>query len=304
MKQDQKLPLLISFSGGRTSAYMTWWIMNEWEDRDKYDIKIVFANTGLEEPGTLLFVHRCALKWGLDIVWVEARHKDENGNTFSDKGWKVQHQVVNYFTAARCQKLISGEWAWTPFEEMISVLGIPSTNSPFCSPQLKREAIESYAESIGWTDYYKAIGIRIDESSRLNKNWREEKIKYFFVDPHPTMKRDVVLWWAKQDFDLEIDPDLGNCNGCWKKDMYRLTRIAKKRPDVFEWWQYITDKYGYFMPREMIKLAPPFNFYRGNLSPKDILKMAGSGNAITLEQAVMFADVDKQTGCGESCEAF
>ena len=118
------------------------------------------------------------------------------------------------------------------------------------------------------------------------------------------MKREVVVWWGKQDFDLEVDPDLGNCNACWKKDMPRLMRIAKKRPKIFEWWQYITDKYGYFMPREMIKLKPPFNFYRGNLSPKDILQMASVYNSLTQEQAEMFADVERQLGCGESCEAF
>lgn len=299
-----KKRLIISFSGGRTSAYMLWWIMNKWEDRHNYEIIIVFANTGLEEPETLLFIHRCAINWGLNIIWVEARHKDENGIPFSEKGWSVRHQVVNYFTAARCQKLTDGTWAWTPFEEMISVLGIPSTNSPFCSTQLKKEAIESYARSIGWDDYYKAIGIRIDESTRLNKNWEEEKILYILVNPHPTLKRDVVLWWNNQDFDLEVDPDLGNCNGCWKKDMKKLVTVAKKKPSVFEWWQYITDEYGFFMPRENVKLDPPFNFYRGNLSPKDILNMAAKYDSLTLEQINMFSEITKQTGCGESCEAF
>lgn len=298
-----KKKLIISFSGGRTSAYMLWWIMNCWEDRHNWEIIVVFANTGLEEPGTLLFVHECAINWGIDIVWVEARHKDENGNPFSEKAWKVKHQVVNYFTAARCQKRTDGTFAWTPFEEMISVLGIPSTNTPFCSPQLKRAAIEDYVESIGWDDYHIAIGIRLDEPTRLNEKWEEKKITYFLVDQHPTIKRDVVLWWAKQPFDLGVEPDLGNCNACWKKDMPRLIRIAKRFPDRLEWWQYMTDKYGYFMPRD-VKLLPPFNFYRGNLSPKDILKMAAKYDSLTMEQMEMFSELELQNGCGESCEVF
>jgi hypothetical protein len=299
-----KQRLLISFSGGRTSAYMTWWILNVWEDRRNWEITIVFANTGLEEPETLLFVHRCAINWGIEIIWVEAKHKDEHGNPFSEKGWSVRHQVVDYFTAARAQKLVNGGWSWTPFEEMISVLGIPSTNSPFCSFQLKKYAIESYAESIGWTGYYKAIGIRIDEAKRVNENWEKELIKYFLIDPNPTWKRDVVIWWRKQDFDLQVDTDLGNCGGCWKKDMPRLLRIAKAKPQKLEWWQYVTEKYGFFMPREMVKLIPPFNFYRGNLSPNDILQMAAKYDSLTFEQISMFSEVEKETGCGESCEAF
>ena len=57
-----------------------------WPDRHDYDIVIVFANTGKEDEGTLQFVHECETRWDLPIVWVEAKHIDRNGNTFSDKG--------------------------------------------------------------------------------------------------------------------------------------------------------------------------------------------------------------------------
>jgi hypothetical protein len=285
-----KEKLLISFSGGRTSAYMTWWMMNEWKDRDNYEIVIVFANTGREQEGTLLFVKECADRWNLPIVWVEARHK-KDGVPYSKKGWMVKHEVVTYGTASR-----KGE----PFEEMISILGIPSVNAPYCSDQLKRKPIESYLESIGWKDdFYKAIGIRVDEIDRLNENFREKKIKYILVNPHPTMKRDVVMWWERNTFDLKIDSDLGNCDGCWKKDMERLVRIAKKTPEVFDWWQSMTDKYGHMNPREL-ELKPPFNFYRGNKSPKDIMKLSKHA----LDQLSMFIENDGLNGCSESCEAF
>lgn len=286
-----KKKLLISFSGGRTSAYMTWWLLNEWDDRDNWDMKVVFANTGKEVERTLEFVERCSKEWDIEIVWVEAKHKDENGNPYSKKGRSVRHKLVCFKTASR-----NGE----PFEEMISVQGIPSVNAPMCSWQLKKFAIDSYLKSIEWKDYYKAIGIRNDEIDRINENFRRERIMYPLISANPTTKRQVSIWWQKQDFDLEIDADLGNCDCCWKKDMKRLVRIAKNHPTRFDWWQQMTNKYGRFMPREAVKLNPPFNFYRGDKSPKDIFELSTA----TLEQLDLFTETEKLNGCSESCEAF
>lgn len=286
-----KKKLLISFSGGRTSAYMTWWILNEWEERNDYDIIVVFANTGKEVEGTLEFVEECSKRWGIEIVWVEARHKDDNGNPYSEKGWSVKHRVVDFKTASR-----NGE----PFEEMISLLGIPSTNAPFCSYQLKRRAIESFAESIGWgNDFYKAIGIRIDEIDRLSENWRKDKIIYFLVRYKPILKREISIWWDKNDFDLNIHPDDGNCDNCWKKGMETLTSNAKRSPSSFDWWQKMTDKYGHLNPRDT-QLEPPFNFYRGNKSPKDIFELA----KLEPDQLSLFIEDERLDGCSDHCEAF
>lgn len=290
----EKKKLLVSFSGGRTSAYMLWWIMFEWEQRNNFEIKIVFANTGKEDEGTLRFVKECADNWGLDIVWVEATHKDENGNPHSKKGWSVKHKIVTFETASR-----KGE----PFREMCSVLGIPTTNAPFCSDQLKRKAIESYLKSVGWktSSFYKAIGIRADEIDRINERFRELKIVYVLVSDNPKTKQQIDTWWNENNFDLQIHPDDGNCNNCWKKDLARLCRNARRNPKSFDWWQETTDLFGQeaIRPSQM-KLKPPFNFYRGNLSPKDIVYLSQFSDEEIKEKAKN----EKLDGCSESCEAF
>lgn len=286
----EKKKLVISFSGGRTSAYMTWWLLNEWDDRHNWEFLIVFANTGLEAEGTLFFVDECSQEWNVPITWVEARFKDENGIPYSEKGWSVRHNIVTYETASR-----NGE----PFEEMISLLGIPSTEAPFCSFQLKKFAIENFLKSIGWKDYYIAIGVRYDEQQRINENWVKKKIIYPFAHLIPTTKRQVSEWWQKQSFDLAIHPDEGNCINCWKKDFPRLARNMIRIPESFNWWRRMELDYGNFNPRNA-ELTPPFNFYRGNHSTLDIKKLAEMSQA-ELKQLTMFDALD---GCAESCEAF
>lgn len=282
--------LLISFSGGRTSAYMLWYLYNQWPDREKWEKIVVFANTGRESEETLFFVDECSQEWGIPIVWVEAKHRDENGNTFSKKGWKTAHKIVSYETASR-----NGE----PFEELISVLGIPRTDEPHCSRQLKAAAIESYLKSIGWNSYYRAIGIRFDELKRISPDRIKKKIIYPLAEINPMTKLTISEWWSKQSFDLKTHPDEGNCDNCWKKDFPRLARNMVRNPKSFDWWESMEKKYGYFNPRNNT-LKPPFNFYRNNKSTVDIRLMAEMSQA-ELKQLTMFDTLD---GCQESCEAF
>ena len=186
---------------------------------------------------------------------------------------------------------------------MCKILGIPTTNAPFCSDQLKRKPIESYLKSIGWktSSFYKAIGIRADEIDRINQHFRKKKILYVLVNENPKTSLEIMTWWLENNFDLDINADDGNCDNCWKKDLLRLCRRARTKPKSFEWWKNVTDKYGQEPKRpSQKKLIPPFNFYRGNLSPEDILKISKYPD----KEINKIAKNWKLDGCSETCEAY
>ena len=71
-------PAVISFSGGRTYAYMLYKILEAHGGTLPDHVKVCFANTGKEMPETLDFVRDCGEQWGVDIVWLECRARPGN----------------------------------------------------------------------------------------------------------------------------------------------------------------------------------------------------------------------------------
>jgi len=297
----EKKKLLISFSGGRTSAYMTWWLQNIWKDRDNYQMIVVFANTGKEREETLQFVNQCDRYFGFDTVWVEAVIHNESmvGTT---------HLVTNIKYASR-----NGE----PFEDMIGKYGIPNAAYPHCTRELKLQPIKSYARSIGWfTDYEIAIGIRSDEPKRLD--WvkaKRERLIYPFAQFIKITKSDVNLFWSKQPFDLKLKSYEGNCDLCWKKGIRKLMTIVKDKPELAEWYREMEGKYSMFTPpsREL-KANPPYRFFRDNITIDEIIEEAklpfdpsrdeSKDIDAWKQQSIWDEYLDTNSGCTESCEVF
>ena len=55
----------ISFSGGRTSAYMLWRVLRSNGGTLPTECVVCFANTGKEDGATLRFVRGCGERWGV-----------------------------------------------------------------------------------------------------------------------------------------------------------------------------------------------------------------------------------------------
>lgn len=295
-------PLVISFSGGRTSAMMTKYLLAKYTG--KREILVIFANTGREHEETLQFVNNCDLHFKFNTVWIEAvQHHGKR----KCAGYKV----VTFETANR---------DGAPFEDMIKKYGIPNIDFPHCSRELKGNPVKSYIVDIcKWLDYEIAIGYRFDEPKRYKKP--KPKQVYPFVHEYPVTKLKVNQWWLKQAFDLDMSrfnsecrpfPEyMGNCDKCWKKAKRKLLTLILENRDNADWWNEMEMKYGEFIPEGQINgRSLPITFFRNNESMQDLIEdskmpFVKATDTFTLAQLMHSApELDFTDGCEESCEAF
>ena len=223
-------PALISFSGGRTSAFMLKQIIDAHGGTLPDDIYVTFANTGKEMPETLDFVQACSEHWDVKVHWLELEMADERP--------VYRTKEVTYETASR-----DGE----PFEALIGRRSyLPNPVARFCTAELKIRRMKDFMWKMkGYKHWDNVLGLRYDEprrvSSSRNASDRERWGNLMpMYDAKHTVK-DVLEFWQKANFDLTL-PSIdgqtlaGNCDLCFLKGRKTLTKLIKERPDLTTWW--------------------------------------------------------------------
>lgn len=214
-------PTCISFSGGRTSAYMLWRVLQS-NGGLPSDAVVCFANTGKEDEATLQFVKDCGDNWGVPIVWLEYRIGG--------------HVVVDFETASR-----NGE----PFDLLTTKKSyLPNPVSRFCTEELKVKPIKAYT---GMDDDQTMIGVRADENHRIAK-LRKRGMLLPLVDAGIS-KPVVREFWKNSSFDLQLDErdgitNLGNCDLCFMKGMAQKLTLITDKPERATWWIQQEEKIG------------------------------------------------------------
>ena len=219
-------PTCISFSGGRTSAYMLWRVL-EANGGLPAEAKVIFCNTGREEEATLKFVFESQNQWGVDITWLEYRQG-------------AQFEKVCFSKASR-----NGE----PFDAVIKQRepSLPNGRSRYCSSELKTRTMHRYLRSIGWTEWDSFVGIRADEPRRVAKfranNHPEgaHESVYLPLATAAISAFDVADFWKKQLFDLELPNNNGktmhgNCDLCYLKPASQVLSLIAEKPERAAWW--------------------------------------------------------------------
>lgn len=266
--------LSVSFSGGRTSAFMSIWLKQN--ASDAWDLRFVFANTGWEHPDTLRFVNEVDRRYDLGLTWVEAVvHPGRKSCT---------HKVVDYATASR-----NGE----PFEAVCAKYGLPNGTFLLCTRELKLNPMNSWRRSVGWGDSHTAIGIRADEQRRVRRGTAEaQKIVYPLVDWFPTDKQDVLAFFEGFDWDLRIPEYDGNCVRCYKKSDAKLLRGYRDDPASFDFPIKLERLYENVGPNNV---PGPRRMYRGYRSATQLVEAF---------RGVDFTPLVGDGGCSESCEVY
>ena len=222
-------PALVSFSGGRTSAFMLKQILDAHGGTLPADVRVCFANTGRELEETLTFVDECSRRWGVPIVWLEY-----------DPASPHQTCVVDHASASR-----DGE----PFRAVIAARGfLPNPVARFCTSELKIRRVKSFMyHACGYPHWLNVVGLRADEMRRVIKLTdparmaRERWTNACPLAEAGVSRRDVAAWWREQPFDLALPnrdgvTPLGNCDLCFLKAEATIRGTIRDRPELAAWW--------------------------------------------------------------------
>jgi len=217
-------PTCISFSGGRTSAYMLYKILEINNGKLPDQAIVCFSNTGKEDEATLRFVDKCSKEWNVEIHWLEYKYDPIPANR-----WRR----VTFETASR-----NGE----PFFELIDQNGSPYLPNPIariCTAKLKIGVIANYLKSIAFEHNLNGdwVGIRADEMRRAAKIHRSRTP----LVADGVTKETVGAFWKANHFDLEL-PNMngvtmhGNCDLCFLKPAHQIQSLIQEKPERALWW--------------------------------------------------------------------
>jgi 3'-phosphoadenosine 5'-phosphosulfate sulfotransferase (PAPS reductase)/FAD synthetase len=216
-------PALISFSGGRTSGYMLWRILQAHGGTLPDDVHVTFANTGKEREETLRFVHECGTRWGVRVRWLEWRsRKGEIAERFEEVGFNSASRAGEPFTALIRDKSY-----------------LPNSVMRFCTIELKIRVMDWFMKSQGFKNWTNVVGLRADEPSRVKRArgpQRSAWVNALPLDDAGVTNRDVRAFWREQDFDLGLLPFEGNCDGCFLKARPKLIETERTAPGTLQWW--------------------------------------------------------------------
>lgn len=281
---------VISFSGGRTSAYLV---------HLKPNAHYIFMDTGAEHPATYEFIRNIVKYWNIQLTCLRVVVNPEmnKGGDYKVIGLEDLKQDLE------------------PWREMVTKYGAPAFDMPYCTARMKTEPFEKYCSDVyGKGNYTRWLGIRVDEPKRLpidlletldlpihaRATHRKDGFNYLADISHFT-KDDVLDWWEDQPFDLGIPEHLGNCTFCIKKGLNKVALAAMDEPEQAIKFIEVTE--GDHVRTEGRKHNHK-RMFRQRLHLSDVIEMYKDHSRDELFKALKSSKRYESGSCSESCEAF
>ena len=265
-------PAIVSFSGGRSSGFMLWNIIEAFGGNLPSDLEVVFCNTGLEHEETYNFIKRISDNW-CDITWLEYTRKDKNWVAKGEPEKNADFRIVDFDSSSR-----KGE----VFSELVlknatktSKHFVPNPRFRICTAQMKIRTMGRYVKRhLKWDEWTNCVGLRYDEKRRYsamkNDSNRESVVMPMYEAQHD--EKTVKSFWKDHPLDLKLPLNsnaFGNCVGCFLKGRKKLEIIAQEEPWQLHWWANIEkatndvfrqDRIDYATMLKHAHLQPSFDF--------------------------------------------
>ncbi len=293
---------VVSFSGGRTSAYLVYLIeqmrkSGEWAEPVEY----IFMDTGAEHPKTYEFIKKCVEHFGIELTCLQPDFNQPVGQGHTYKVVSIhdcKHDMVN-----------------GAFAQLMRKYGAPTVMSAWCTSRMKEETHDKYCnDKYGKGNYVTWLGIRADEPARL-KIGRNPKLRYM-AEITDFEKEDVLDFWSGMPFDLEIQEHLGNCVFCIKKSINKLALAARDEPQLAAEWiaaieagsdrlnQPIEKQTDGLFVETYTQHIKKGVMYRGSNSMESIIAKFALHSREEIYDSIRSMKRKESGGCTESCEAF
>lgn len=275
---------IISFSGGRTSAFMLF-LMLQAARRFGWKLLVIYCDTGAETPATLKFIRDCVKAWEFELIVLRAVIRPLGvGN-----GYQV-FEAKDLMNSAVMPPM-------EPFKSMLEVYSTPYIGGAFCTARLKTEPFDAYVKDHVKGPFITYLGMRTDEPKRLTP---KPGILYLADLVKSVTKADINRFWSQQFFDLQLTEESGNCTMCIKKSISKLKLSCLKNPGLARMWKFMLNNKKIRVNDE--RSTPPKVMYRGYLSLDAILEMSKDYTIAELEERLKYEKRYQSGSCTSSCE--
>ena len=318
---------VVSFSGGRTSAYLCKIMIDTY---GMENVDFIFMDTGAEHSKTYEFIRKVNNEFGLDLVCLR-------GDFSKPLGAGVGYSVVD---------INNLKPDLVPFSGMVEKYGVPYIGGMFCTDRMKLKPFKKYCDDVyGKKNYETWLGIRADELPRvfgkkLHKRLLElcyeddrligmysmcvESLSNELVQPHEDDifhgilkrrdsklrymaeisdfdKQDVLNYWSKMPFDLGLGEWSGNCEFCPKKSDLKLA--ASQRDSIESYINFVE-----MLHSDAVRVDDNTgdinHMYRGKQSLESLIAKFNGSTGEEIKARIRGSKMIDTNSCSESCEVF